>query len=135
MNERLLEWVQRVCPADAAYATRPGDPNGSQVQYAAAATLAQRRAGLDALASFDFSDAAQAAWAAGRAASAAVSNVAAAADPAFTADRIILRYLCTAVNDVRAHVGLPRVLEPEVVAGLVAAAQAGAGSPATIPGG
>ena len=135
MNERLLEWVRRACPVDGLTATRAGDADAAQLQYAPHATVAQRRASLDALQVFDFSADAQAAWAAAGASLAAVSLVAASADPVFTADRISLRYLCTAINEVRAHVGLPRVLEPEIVAGLVAAAMAGAGAPAAIPGG
>lgn len=136
LPERLLDWVRRVCPADSlAGCASPFNADAVRVAYPPAATVAQQKAALDSLGTFDATPAAQLAWEVSRASLLAVGLVGTSTDPIYTADRVILRYLCTALNDVRANAGLPRVLEAEIVAGLVAAAAAGAGAPAALPGG
>lgn len=136
MNDsRLVAWLRTVCPVEAAVVRTPGDPVSVRVQFGDGATLAQQKACIDALAAYDWSPATQATWDVGRASLAAISLVAVSTDPIFTADRIILRFLCTALNDVREHAGMTRLLEPAIVAGLIAAAQGGAGAPATVPAG
>lgn len=49
--------------------------------------------------------------------------------PAAVSDRVTLRYVLTLLNDVREHVGLPRIPELAHLAGIQAAIAAGAGEP------
>jgi len=60
---------------------------------------------------------------------AAAAETLAGLQPTGISDRTILRYVLTLVNDLREHIGLPRVSEPEHVAALLAAVQAGYGDP------
>ena len=133
MNDRLIEAIRLVCPVDGVTASRAGDPDAAQLQYAPQATVAQRRASLDALAAFDFSPAAQARWEGGRSAVAAVTLMAASPDPVYVTDRIVARAVFTSLNDVREKVGMPRLDEAAIVKILVGAAMGGAGAPASLP--
>lgn len=118
-------------PFDGVALTGPG---AARVDYAAGATDPQRAAGAAVLGAFDWSDAAHAAWAAGRATVAAVAWLAASPEPAAVALRVVLRDVYTAINDERESRSLARVLEPEIAARLVAAAQSGAGAPIDLGG-
>ena len=133
LPERLLEWVRRVCPVERLDAGEaPYSPDRARLTHAPEATVAQRRAALDALLAFDSSDVAQAQWEFAGASLRAVGLVAYSSDPIYTADRILNRVLWTALNDVREAAGLPRTQEAEIVAMLVAAANEGAGTPASL---
>lgn len=129
---RLIEKLNEVCLVVGVYIGIPGKPDTVRVDFGDNVPLDERKKAFDILGSFDWSDAAQALWDLGRASLSAVSLVASSYESTFTADRVILRYLCTEINDVREKVGLPRKLEPEIVAGLVAAAQKGAGMTANL---
>lgn len=55
-------------------------------------------------------------------------------EPGNVSDRVFLRYLADELNAIRRHVGMPPILEPQRIADITAAAQAGYGAPVTPPG-
>lgn len=63
---------------------------------------------------------------------AAIQHLATSESPDAKAARVYLRYLFTAINDLRELHGLPRKLEPEIRDELVTAAGAGYGSPISL---
>lgn len=63
---------------------------------------------------------------------AVIQHLATSESPDAKAARVYLRYLFTAINDLRELHGLPRKLEPEIRDELVAAADAGYGSPISL---
>jgi hypothetical protein len=67
-----------------------------------------------------------------RAVSAALQTTFNSLSPSAVSDRVTLRYVLTLLNDVREHVGLPRIMEPAHIAGIQASIQAGAAEPITL---
>ncbi|MGL6095048.1 MAG: hypothetical protein ACRC7O_04510 [Fimbriiglobus sp.] len=132
--ERLHDAVSAVCPVDGV-SVGTGDPPPVRVDFAAGATPDQRAAAAAAVAGFDWAVAAESAWQARRAVADALSATFGGMAPTAISDRVTARYVLTLINDVREHVGLPRILEPGHVVGLMAAVQAGAGEPIDLSGG
>ncbi|HWB13418.1 MAG TPA: hypothetical protein VG826_29605 [Pirellulales bacterium] len=60
--QRLHDALAAACPIDGVSVVTPGDNATVRIDYASSATDAQKTAAQSALASFDWSDAAQAAW-------------------------------------------------------------------------
>ena len=90
-------------------------------------------ASQSAVDSFDWSDAAHAAWDAKRAVTDAVTQTMTGMSAANVSDRVTLRYVLTLLNDVREHVGLTRIVEADHLVGLTQAVAFGAGDPLVIP--
>ena len=63
---------------------------------------------------------------------AAIMHLASAETPDAIASRVVYRRIFTMLNDIREHLNLQRILEPEIVTNLIADAQNGQGSPISL---
>jgi hypothetical protein len=128
MINRLHMTLSAVCPISGVSVGTPGDLSTVRIDYADA-TPEQIAAAQAALAAFDWSDAAQAAWEKQQAVLAALNGTMTGLGPDQVSDRVIMRYILTLHNDLREHLGLSRILEPQHLAGIQAAIAAGAAEP------
>lgn len=126
---RLHAAIAAVCPITGVSDGTPGDSATVRVDYDPGATTEQRAAAQAVVDGFDWSTEAQLAWERSRAVAQAISETMGGFAPANISDRVTLRYVLTLLNDVREHLGLTRIQEPDHLAGITAAIAAGAGEP------
>lgn len=129
MLARLTAAVQAVCPG-ADVATTGGAPS---IIYPPGATPEQRAAAAAAVAAFDWSPQAHAAWELAQSTTGGLGQLAASIEPLWLVLRVVFRDLYTQLNDERESRGLPRIQEPDTVARLLASVAAGGGAPLTLP--
>lgn len=121
---RLDAAVRNACPILGVSVGTPSDYATVRVDYAPEATAEQRAAADAAVAAFDWSDAAQAAWEQGRTAAVAVAQIqegAATNDPTRFGLALLISVVCDRVNAAFAADGKPKpLLEADIMADIAA---------------
>lgn len=122
---RLYSAVAAAAPTHGVSVGVAGDPTTVRVDFAPGATDAQRAAAAAVVAGFDWSDAAQSAWEAGRSRADAATLIA-----DFRAVPIAVRACMLVIhgslNEIRARVGLPAVAEADAMAAILTLIDSGA---------
>ena len=126
---RVTAAVQAAAPV-AGVSVSPGDPAPVvRVDYAPEATPEQIAAAAAAVAGFDWSAEADAAWAVAQFRSSASAALTERGDEIGVAIRAILRVVHAGLNQIRSHVGIPTVTWEEAQARIDQAIAAGLADP------
>lgn len=112
---RLLSAIRPVCPVLGVSVGTPGDSSTVRIDYDPSATSAQQAAAQAALAAFDWSDEAQAAWELSQSRTAALTSLLTRSDDTAIGVRLALFAVCDTLNLRLVALGQPKVLLPEIL--------------------
>lgn len=121
--------MRAVCPLEGVSVGKSGDSSTVRVDYRADATDQQKEAAQAALASFDWSDAAQDAWQEQQDRSRAIAALLTESGYFAVGVRAAIYTLFELVNDERESRGLPRLTKDEIVQKIGQTVSAGEADP------
>ncbi len=115
MTDRLTATIRVVCPVLGVSVGTPGDSGTVRIDYAPEATAPQRQAAVNALAAFDWSEQAQAAWELSVSRQAALTSLLSRSDDTAIGVRAAIFAVCDLINLRLEALGQPKVLMLEIL--------------------